>query len=267
MSEAIGRLEDRVGVRLLKRTTRKISLTEAGQDFYERCGPAVDSIANAIEEIKECQNRVAGTLRLTAPWSAGSIFLNNLVAKFLQAYPHVVVDLNYDDQKVDLVSSGVDAAIRSDSLLDRDSQALPIGPKLPMCVVASPEYLERVGKPKSPHDLNFHEGIYFRLPNNNTLAPWVFRQKKNRYIVHPRQRLIVNDAQFAIDMAELGFGLTYTYFEFAKAKIKNGKLIALFSKEADIRPGFCINFLSKRHLSPKLSAFISLSKEQGLCER
>jgi len=261
VSEAISRLEDRVGVRLLKRTTRKIALTEAGQDFYERCGPAVDSIADAIEEIKEYQNCVGGTLRLTAPSSAGPIFLNNLVAKFLRAYPHVVVDLNYDDHKVDLVSSGVDAAIRSDSLLDQDSQALPIGPKLQMCVVASPEYLERVGKPKSPHELNFHEGIYFRLSTNNTLAPWVFRQKRNRYIVQPRQRLIVNDAQVSIEMAELGLGLTYTYLEFAKVKIENGKLITLFSKEADIRPGFHINFLSKRHISPKLSAFISLSKE------
>ncbi|MEM9092136.1 MAG: LysR family transcriptional regulator [Cyanobacteria bacterium P01_F01_bin.53] len=264
VSEAVSRLEKRIGVGLLKRTTRKISLTEAGKDFYARCGPALDSIADAIETIQDSQKKVAGTLRLTAPWSAGPIFLNQLVATFLQAYPDVVVDLNYDARKLDLVSSGVDAAIRSDNLLEQDSQALPMGPKLPMCVVASPDYLARMGTPKLPADLNNHAGIYFRLSANNMLAPWVFVSKKERYTVTPRQRLIVNDAQAAIEMAERGLGMTYTYRAFAQSQIENGQLIALFPKAADVRPSFYLNFLSRRHMPLKLSAFISLSKEQGL---
>ncbi|NET33193.1 MAG: LysR family transcriptional regulator [Cyanothece sp. SIO1E1] len=261
VSEAVRRLEDRIGVRLLERTTRSISLTDAGRDFYDRCGSAVDSIAEAIDDIRNAQIGVAGTLRLTAPWVAGPIFLNKLVATFLRTYPHAAVDLVYDDRKLDWVSSGMDAAIRSNSLLEQDAQAIPIGPELPMCVVASADYLARMGTPQSPQDLNTHDGIFFRVTTTNTLAPWTFVEQDQRYTITPRQRFTVNDASTALEMAELGFGLTYTYHAFASAKIQAGRLIALFLAVADVQPGFFISFSSKRHMPPKLREFITLSKE------
>lgn len=261
VSEAVKRLEDRVGVRLLERSTRNVSLTDAGRDFYERCGIAFDSIIDAMQDVLEDRNDVTGTLRLTAPWSAGPIFLNKLVAKFLQAYPNASVDLIYDDRKLDLISSRIDAAIRSNNLLEKDTQSFPIGPKLQMCVVASPDYLERIGFPKSPKDLIVHDGIFFRITSNNKLAPWVFVEKNERYSSEPHQRFIVNDVDTALKMSELGLGLMYVYHSIASEKIKQGKLIALFLKEADIRPNFNINFISKQHMPSKLRAFIKLSQE------
>lgn len=261
VSEAVSRLEDRIGVQLLKRTTRRISLTEPGRDFYDRCGLALDGIADAIDQVREQRHPVSGTLRLTAPWVAGPIFLNRLVAEYLSLYPHVVLEVMYDDLKLDLVSSGVDAAIRSDSLLEQDSQAVPLGPKLPMCVVASPAYLERKGKPKSPKALSEYDGIYFRMSALNMIAPWIFVSKKERYTVKPSQRFIVNDANTALEMAERGLGLTYTYYALAQAKIEAGQLVSLFRREADVRPNFSISFLNQRHMPPKLSAFIALSKD------
>lgn len=261
VSEAVRRLEDRIGARLLERSTRNISLTDAGHNFYERCGCAVDTITDAMDDVREDQIGVTGTLRLTAPWSAGPIFLNNLVATFLQTYPHAAIDLIYDDRKLDLVSSGIDAAIRANSLLPQNGQAFPIGPNLPMCVVASPDYLERMGSPESPRDLSIHDGIFFRIAQSNTLAPWVFVEKDEHYTIKPRQRFIVNDANTALEMAELGFGLMYTYRVFANTKIEDGRLIALFSEETEVRPGFFISFISKRHMPSRLHAFIALSKE------
>lgn len=261
VSEAVKRLENRIGVRLLERSTRNVSLTDAGRDFYERCGFAFDSIVDAIQDVREDQNDVTGTLRLTAPWSAGPIFLNKLVAKFLQTYPNVSVDLIYDDQKLDLISSRIDVAIRSSNLLEKDAQSLPVGPKLQMCVVASPDYLEKIGLPKSPRDLIVYDGIFVRITSHNKLAPWMFIDKNERYSSEPRQRFIINDIDTALKMSELGFGLMYVYYSIASEKIRKGKLIALFLKEADIRPNFNMSFISKQHMPSKLRAFIKLSQE------
>lgn len=260
VSEAVRRLENRIGVQLLQRTTRSVSVTEAGQAFYERCGDALDRISDAIDDVQGSQSQVSGTLRLTAPWVAGPMFLNELATRFLQTYPHAKLELNYDDRKLDFVSSGMDAAIRSSGLVEQDAQAIPVGPALPMVVVGSPDYLDRMGIPSSPQDLKEYDGIFFRLSASNAIAPWVFTAHDEQYTVQPRQRCIVNDAQTALEMAAQGLGLTYTYLAYAQEPIDQGQLVALFSDSAAIRPRFSISFIKKKHMPAKLQAFIDLSQ-------
>lgn len=190
VSEAIQRFEDRLGVRLIERSTRSMALTTAGENLYRRSLPAIVDLESALNDLSEDADVVAGVLRLTAPRSAGPFFLDALIMNFAAAYPEVSIELIYDDKKVDLVASRVDAAIRSNTLLEQDTHALPIGPELKMALVASPAYLATHGRPKRPTDLVSHNGICFSFGSADNLASWGFIGDKGVYDVMPKPRQI-----------------------------------------------------------------------------
>ncbi len=161
VSEIVQRLENRLGVRLIERTTRKMSLTDAGEKLFERAVPALTNLKSVFEDLIEEKKNVSGTLKLSAPRSSAPFFLDEMMAKYCSEYSDVTVEIIYDDSKVDLVTAGVDAAIRSQTLLEKDTYAVEIGPELEMALVASPKYLERSGNPDKPIDLINHDGIRF----------------------------------------------------------------------------------------------------------
>lgn len=262
VSESVQRFEDRLGVRLFDRTTRKIALTAVGQQLYERSLPAINDLESAVRELNAAKGVVGGVLRLNAPHSSGPFFLDKLLCAFCTMYPDVDVELTYDDEKVDLVTSGVDAVIRFENLLEMDTHAVPIGPELEMAIVASPKYLTRRGIPKTPEDLLGHDGLHFAIGTAKNPASWVFENADGTYAVAPKRRMIVNNLPAMIDYAVAGLGLAYVYASTAKQMIETGQLVSVLKDTLPSRPKHTINYLSKRHMPARLRAFIDLAKVQ-----
>ena len=262
VSEAVQRIENRLGVRLIERTTRKISLTSAGEKLFERSQPALADLASALDDAGEDQHTISGTLRLSAPRSSAPFFLDEVIAKFSTTYPEVAVEVMYDDAKVDLVTSGIDAAIRSQTLLEKETYAVEIGPELDMVLVVSPAYLQRHGSPKKITDLTSYDGIRFSFGSSGRLAPWVFAEgKKSPYTVTPKSRMIVNDLVSMINFANAGLGLAYVYRKPAEPYIASGELVTIFDKYVPTLPRYTVNYLTKRHMPARLRAFIELAKQ------
>ncbi len=260
VSEAIQRFEDRLGVRLFDRTTRKTVLTTLGQQLYERSLPAINDLEYALNEIAEERGVISGTLKLNVPRTSGLLFLDQLITEYALAYPHVDIELIYNDEKVDLVSSGIDAAIRSQHLLEKDTHAIPIGVDHDIAVVASPDYLERMGWPNTPEDLLAHDGIMFTVANANTPIQWLFKRGDGMYSVAPKPRMVVNEFSSILQYAQAGIGLAYVYASPVQSLIASGKLVEVLKGQVPSLPKYTINYLSKRHMPSRLRAFIDMAK-------
>src|SRR5580658_6801950 len=157
ISEAVGRLEAKLGVRLLNRTTRSVVPTEAGARLLERLGPALNEVQAALDVVSSFRDRPAGTLRLNVPVSAARLTLPAIVPAFLAAYPEIRLEVIAEDSFVDVLAAGCDAGIRYDERLEKDMIAVPIGPRVQrFATAASPGYLNRRGRPQHPRDLLEH---------------------------------------------------------------------------------------------------------------
>lgn len=262
VSEAVQRFEDRLGVRLFERSTRAVALTSVGQWLYEHALPAINDLEAAFRDLEEQRDSVSGTLRLSAPYSAGAFFLDDLVARFAEQHPDVTVELIYDDQKVDLISSQVDAAIRATTLLEAETHAVSVGPILRMALVAAPDYLDRRGMPQTPQDILNHDGICFAFGGSGALAPWVFESDDGPVSIMPRPRMITNDLRSLIGYASRGLGLAYVYADVAIPIIEAGQLVEIMPELIPSMPRYSLNYRSKRNMSKRLRAFVDMAKAE-----
>ncbi len=260
VSEAVQRFEDRLGVRLIERTTRAIALTRAGEALYRRSLPALTELDAALEDILEIGDGLGGTLRLTAPVGTGKLFLDALIADFAVMHPALTIEVIYDERKVDLVSSGADAAIRAETLLDPDTYAIAIGPQHDMVIVAKPSYLEGAKPLSSPQDVTLHDGICFAFGDSGNLAPWSFRTSSGPLTVMPNPRVVSNNVNSILRYAEQGLGLAYLFAATAEPALRSGTLIEVLSGSAEKLPCFSLNYLSKRNVPARLQAFIEFVK-------
>lgn len=260
VSEAIKRFEAHLGVRLFERTSRQVALTAAGEKLFDLTLPAVTDLETALREVHADDTQPSGTLRLSAPRSCGAFFLDRMIVRFAEAYPQVDVQLVYDDQKVDLVSGGFDAAIRSSALLELDTHAVPIGPTLEMSVIAAPGYLARTRRPETPAEITNHEGICYAFGDSTRLAPWNFDGPEGSYSVMPKPRFVVNHVTSILSFSAAGLGLGYIYRQAAEDLIGSGRVVALFEEQTTPQHRYTINYLSKRHMPARLRAFIDLAK-------
>lgn len=260
VSEAIQRFEDRLGVRLFERSTRSVALTPLGEQLYARSLPAITDLEGAIGDLDDQKDQVSGTLRLSAPYSAGPFFLDELIADFAVAYPAVDVEVIYDDKKVDLLTSGIDAAIRSEMHLGPDTHAVPVGPELKMTIVADKSYLDRRGIPKQPQDILDHDAICYAFARGGQLAPWGFSGRNGAYVMQPKPRIMANDMRSLLYYAQSGLGLAYVYAEIAAPYVARSDLVEVLSKHLSPLPRYSINFQSKRHMTRRLRAFVDLAK-------
>ncbi|MEM7136108.1 MAG: LysR family transcriptional regulator [Myxococcota bacterium] len=261
ISEAVQRFEDRLGVRLFERSTRSVALTAIGEKLYERSLPAIRDLESAMAELHEYQDTVSGTLRLTAPYSAGPFFLDTLITRFGNRYPAVNVELIYNDRKVDLIETRIDAAIRSQTLLEPETHAIAVGPTLEMTIVASKAYLDRRGVPQNPDDLLEHDGICFAFGDATRIAPWNFESDDGHYAAMPKPRIVVNDLASLIRYAEAGLGLAYVYAKPATPGIESGRLVEVLADRVPSLPRYSLNYRTKRHMTRRLRAFIEMAKE------
>jgi len=260
VSKSIGRLEKRLGTRLLHRTTRKLTLTEAGDTFFRRGAAALAELNNAQQEISQLSQTPRGLLRVTAPTYLGSVTLAPLLHEFLARYPEVSLDLNLNDARVDLVQERFDVAVRMSTLTDSTLVSRRLAP-CPIHIVASPAYLKRHGTPKSPADLRQHECLVYSV--SRTPNEWRLRAPNGRWVtVEVKDRLRCNN-DFVIKQAALdGLGIAFFPAFFVEKEIADGRLVRIL-KDCD-GPAFFIQavYASRHHLPPKVRAFVDFLVEK-----
>jgi DNA-binding transcriptional LysR family regulator len=224
ISQAIRQLEKRMGVTLLSRTTRTTNLTEAGEKFLKEASPAIDQILIAMNKIGTYAEKPLGTLRINLPRIAYTNILEPLVTSFIKKYPDISVELFFEDELSDLVEGGFDAGIRLTELTAKDMVAIKIFDPLKHVVVASPKYLNKVGRPKNPKDLINYNCLNFRFGKASIYDRWEFEQKGKEFHVQVQGSLISNDSVALLNAAINELGLIYYIQEMIEDKIKSGKL-------------------------------------------
>src|SRR5271157_2214669 len=207
LSHTINRLEARVGVRLLTRTTRKLAPTEAGERMLRALGPALDTIAEALASARELREKPAGTIRITTSEHAAHAVLWPALEKLLPNYPDVHVELAIDSGFTDIVAERFDAGVRLGESIAKDMVAVRIGPDLRMAVVGSPAYFATTPKPRTPQDLAQHKCINLRLPTAGGLHAWELQKGRRELDVRVDGQLVFNDVPMMLRAAAAGFGL------------------------------------------------------------
>lgn len=256
LSQAIRQLEARLGVRLLNRTTRSVSLTEAGEAYLAQVGPALGQVVEAGETLNVLQGRPTGTLRLNAARISTAMVLRPLLAGFLQENPHVQLELTNDEGFVDIVEKGFDAGVRMGESLHRDMVAIPLGGPVSVMVVASPEYLQRFPVPRHPDDLVRHNCVRFRFAATGAIYKWEFQVDDRLVEYEVKGSLTISDSLFSVDAALEGVGLAYTFEELALPHIKAKRLKRVLTAYSPTFPGFYLYYPSRHDQPTKLKALI-----------
>ena len=259
LSEAVSRLERRLGVRLLNRTTRSVAPTEAGARLLERLVPALGEVEAALDVMNGFRDRPAGTLRLNVPISAARLVLPAIVPPFLAAYPEIRLEVIAEDGFVDVLAAGCDAGIRYDERLEQDMIAVPIGPRQQrFATVAAPAYLDRHGRPEHPQDLLRHACINGRFPSGATLA-WEYERDGEVVRIEPTGPLIVRvgaATDLAVDAAVAGVGILTLFEDWLKPHLDSGALEPVLEPWWPRFPGPFLYYPGRRYLPAPLRAFV-----------
>ena len=260
VSHAVNSLEQRIGVRLLARTTRSIAPTPAGARLLAELAPALAAIGDAVDTARASQAEVAGTLRLTVPRSAAQLVLVSLAARFTQAYPAVTVELLVEDGFTDIVAAGFDAGVRFGESLQADMVALRIGPPQRGAIVAAPAYLTAHGTPQRPADLHAHRCIRRRFAGGGEYR-WELARGEERVEIDVPGGLVLNDDALAAQAAIDGAGLAYVFASQASAALADGRLSPVLQDWWPRFPGFFLYYPSRKLLRPSLRAFIDFLRQ------
>ncbi|MER8533051.1 LysR family transcriptional regulator [Mesorhizobium sp. M1005] len=255
VSQAVRALEARLGTPLFVRTTRSVGLTEPGQRFLDRAGPAFEEIVAAGEAARDIGQRPTGLLRLSVPRAIVPLMLEPLLASFCQAYPEIELEIAVSDQMVDLATGGFDAGIRLGQLIAADMVAVRLTPPFSFVVVGSPDYLERYGRPERVDDLRHHACLRLRR-SNGAIAPWSFIDGNGAIEAVVSGPLIAHDYSTLVGAAMRGVGLAQTPRPLAEGLIAEGKLQSVLDSVATTTPGVFLYHPGKRQVLPKLRAFI-----------
>ena len=261
VSEMVRKLEERLGVRLVERTTRSVAPTAAGERLLERLRPVLDEYQSALESTNEFRGRPAGLLRLTAPPPA-DVFLDSAIPRFLAQYPEISLDLSFNEALTDIVAQRFDAGIRIGERIERDMIAVRVTDELPLVVVGSPAYFAQRGRPKSPKDLVAHDCIRTRFASG-TYLPWRFRVKRRDLEVRVEGRLVVNSVSLARRAAVEGLALMQTPLLLITSDLSEGKLTTVLEQWAPTPvTGFFLYYPSRRQMRPPLKALLDFLRDE-----
>ena len=259
LSEAVRRLEERLGARLLHRTTRSVTLTEAGKRLLDRLGPALGAVDDALEAVADLRDGLAGTLKLNVPGSAARLVLPKIVPPFLAAHPGIRLEVFTDESFVDILAEGCDAGIRYDERLEGDMIAVPIGPRIQRgAAAASPAYLDRRGRPEHPRDLLAHACLSSRFPSGAP-APWEFERDGEALRVDPQGPLVVragSGSDLAIAAAAAGTGIVYLFEDWLRPMLDAGALEPVLESWWPSFSGPFLYYPGRRLVPPPLRAFV-----------
>jgi DNA-binding transcriptional LysR family regulator len=259
LSEAVRRLEARLGVRLLNRTTRSIAPTEAGARLLERLTPALGEIDAAIDVVNAFRDRPAGTLKLNVPSTVARLVLPAIVAPFLKAYPDIRLEVIVEESFVDVLAAGCDAGIRYDERLEQDMIAVPIGPRVQrFATAASPGYLDARGRPQHPRDLLAHACLRGQFASG-AMPIWEFERGGEVVRVDPGGPLVVRlggAADLAVDAAIAGLGIVSLFEEWLRPHLDSGALEPVLAPWWQSFSGPFLYYPGRRHLPAPLRAFV-----------
>jgi len=265
LSDAVRRLEARLGVRLLNRTTRSVAPTEAGARLMERIVPALGEVESALDVVNDFRDRPSGTLKLNVPASAARLVLPSIITPFLRTYPDISLEVTIEESFVDMLAAGCDAGIRYDERLEQDMIAVPIGPRFQrFATAASPAYLDARGRPEHPRDLLKHACLRGRFPSG-AMPLWEYERQGETVSVDPTGPLIVRvggavdlTVQAAID----GLGIVYLFEDWLQPYLDSGALEPVLEPWWQSFTGPFLYYPGRRYLPSPLRAFIDFINAQ-----
>ena len=260
LSSAMRALESRLGVRLLNRTTRSVSLTEAGQQLFATLAPALEEIDAALETVNGFRAHPMGRLRLSVPRSVAASLILPLFRRFSERYPDIVLELAADNGFVDIVKEGFDAGVRLGESVAPGMVAVRITPDMSRAVVGSPAYFARHPLPQTPNDLRAHNCIGYRKISSGELHRWAFAKDGETLNIAVRGNLILDDAGLMLDAAADGAGLAYTADRYAAPYLADGRLLRVLDDWCPPFPGFYLYYPGRRQISAALRALIETLK-------
>jgi DNA-binding transcriptional LysR family regulator len=246
LSHTIRGLEERLRLRLLTRTTRSVSPTEAGDRLFQTVGPRFEEIEAELAALSELREKPAGTIRITTTEHAAYTILWPKLAKVLPEYPDIKVEIIIEQGLTDIVAGRYDAGVRLGEQVAKDMIAVRIGPDARMAVVGAPSYFARRPLPKTPQDLTAHECINLRLPTFGGLYAWEFEKGKRELKVHVDGQLVFNGTGMILNAALAGFGLAYLPEDEVRARVADGKLIRVLADWCPPFPGYHLYYPSRR---------------------
>jgi DNA-binding transcriptional LysR family regulator len=260
ISQAVRALEERLQVRLFNRTTRSVGLTEAGELFLARVGPATGELLEATELLQAYRERPSGLLRINLPRIAYAALLQPLLEAFLRAYPEIRVELYFDDGFANIIEGGFDAGIRLGDAVARDMISLALSPPQRTAIIAAPRYLKRKGVPRKIEDLKAHECIRFRFPTSGAIFRWEMLRNRRMVEVEVQGPLIVNDTEALVQTAVDGIGLSYVMEKSAAPWLASGRLKTVLEDFCPTVAAFHLYYPSRRQMPAKLRCLIDFLK-------
>lgn len=263
LSHAVASLERRLGVRLFRRTTRSVSLSDAGARFVERVRPALREIAAAMETVNDFRDTPTGTLRINTSEAPAAYLLEPVILPFLARYPDMRLDIVTEGRLVDIVAAGFDAGIRLVDAVPRDMIAVPCSPPLRFRVVAAPAYLERHARPRAPADLLSHACIRRRMPSGAVLG-WELERAGEAVTVEVDGPLTLDSSELMVEAALRGFGLVWVNEWSVAALLAERRLVSVLDDWCPPFPGLCLYYPAQRNPSAGLRAFIDLVRASGV---
>jgi DNA-binding transcriptional LysR family regulator len=263
LSHTIRRLETRLGVRLLARTTRSVAPTEAGERLLRTLGPALDQIGSELASLSELRDKPAGTIRITTGEHAAESILSPVLTRLLPQYPDIKVEISVEYGLTDIVAEGYAAGVRLGEQVAKDMIAVRIGPDLRMAVVGAPSYFARRPRPKKPQDLTAHDCIRLRLPTYGGLYAWEFEKAGRELRVRVDGQLVVNTIDLRLKAVLAGLGLAYLPEEQVSGPLARGELIRVLADWCAPFSGYHLYYPSRRQHSAAFAVVVEALRYRG----
>ena len=263
LSHTIRGLEERLGLRLLTRTTRSVAPTEAGARLFRTVGPRFEEIDAELAALTELREKPAGTIRITTGEHAAEAILWPALAEFLPRYPDIKVELIVDYGLTDIVAERYDAGVRLGEQVAKDMIAVRIGPDFRMAVVGAPSYFERRSKPKQPQDLTAHDCINIRLPTHGGIYAWEFEKRGRELKVRVDGQWVFNSTALRLNAVLAGFGLAYLPEDRVQPLLAKGKLIRALEDWCAPFPGYHLYYPSRRQPTPAFALLVDALRRRG----
>ena len=267
LSHTMRQLEERLGVRLLHRTTRSVSLTDAGLRLLERLRPAVEQIARALADLKGERARPFGRLRLYATHLAGAAVIAPIWARFLSTFPDVQLEVHSDEASVDIVAKGFDAGIGPKDRVAADMIAVRVMGPMKVAVVGAPTYFARSRPPRTPNDLSRHSCVQFRRVTDGAVFEWPFERNGKSQRISVDGRVMVNDPDLAVRAAVDGLGIAYTIEALADPFLRSGQLVRVLEDWSPSFEGLFLYYPGHRQVPAALRALIDMIRTTGASAR
>jgi DNA-binding transcriptional LysR family regulator len=259
LSQTIRQLEAKLNLRLFHRTTRSVSLTEAGQSLLVRITPLLDEMAHIFDELKQEQHLCAGVLKLTMPYIVWQTIVCPVLAEFGRRFPHIQLDIHISDGLIDIIHEGYDAGIRIDNVVHQNMVAFAINKRLASVIVGSQRYFERYPKPAHPSDLLQHRCINYRFQTSETLYPWHFQRNGETIKITPAG-MSLTEERAMVEAAEAGLGLANVFKEGIDEALRKQTLLPVLNDWSLPAAQFYFYYPSRHYVSSKLKAFMDFLK-------